>query len=88
MNKYSPTLYDDIDEDVYVFKSFGKSMRRLQNFVSSPRFDLILWNKSVNQPEFLRDLHIGNYIDAILHKSIIDIIHDNRNSFLVSVDLP
>ena len=28
VNEYNLIFYDDIDKDVYVFKSFGKSMKR------------------------------------------------------------
>ena len=45
INKYDPILYDDVDEDLYVFRSFGKSMTRTPHFGSRPHSDLILWEK-------------------------------------------
>ena len=39
VNKYDPILYDDVDDDLYVFKSFGKSMKLSPPFVPCP--DLI-----------------------------------------------
>ena len=42
INKYGLILYDDVDEDLYVFKSFGKSMMRTLHFVPRPRSDLTL----------------------------------------------
>ena len=39
------------------------------------RFDLISWDKYVNGPEILRDLHVGNNVDATIRQHIIDIIH-------------
>ena len=38
MNKYGPILYDDIDEDLYVFALFEKSMKQLTHFVPRSRF--------------------------------------------------
>ena len=48
INKYDPILYDDVDEDLYVFKSFDKSMTRTPHFVTLPRSDLILWGKTID----------------------------------------
>ena len=59
VNKYNPVLYDDVDEDVYVFKSFGKSIKRTWIFSHSPHSDLIIWNKLIDDAELVRDLHIG-----------------------------
>ena len=58
-NSYKLIIYDDVNEDLYVFKSFGKSMKRSSHFIPRPRSDLILWNQSVDEPELLRDLLIG-----------------------------
>ena len=81
MNKYDQILYDNIDEDVYVIKSFGKSLKSLQHFVPRSQSDLVLLNKSIDRPELLRNLHIGTYDDATLCLSILDIIHDNWDPF-------
>ena len=81
MNKYDQILYDNIDEDVYVIKSFGKSLKSLHHFVPRSQSDLVLLNKSIDHPELLRDLHIGTYGDATLCLSILDIIHDNWDPF-------
>ena len=63
MNKYGPILYDDIDEDLYVFALFEKSMKRLTHFVPRPRSDHILCEKSIDQQEILRNLYIGKDVD-------------------------
>ena len=80
-NKYYPILYDDVNEDLYVFKSFDKSMTRTPHFMPHPRSYLIIWNKTIDKPELLRDLHVGKDVDEILHQSILDITHDNWDSF-------
>ena len=69
INKYDPILYDDVDEDLYVFKSFGKSMTRTPHFVPRPRSNLILWDKTIED------------VDDTLRQSILDIIYDNWDSF-------
>ena len=48
MNKYDHILYDDIDEDVYVFESFGKIMKGLPHFMTRRFSVLILWDKSID----------------------------------------
>ena len=48
INKYDLILYNDVDKDLYVFKSFGKSMTGTSHFVPRPRSDLILWDKTID----------------------------------------
>ena len=66
-NKHTQVIYDNVDEDLYVFKSFGKSMKRSSHYISIPCSDL----------ELLRDFHIGNDIDTTIRVNIINIIDDN-----------
>ena len=80
-NTYKSIIYDDVDEDLYVFKTFGKSMKRSSHFIPRPRSDLILWNKSVDEPELLRDLLIGDDVDAAIRHKVINIIQNNWDSF-------
>ena len=51
------------------------------HFTPRPRSDLILWDKSVDEPVLLRDLHIGNNVDSAIRHKIINIIQDNWDSF-------
>ena len=81
INKYNPVPYDDVDEDLYLFKSFGKSIKRTQKFSHRPRSDLIIWDKLIDNTELVRDLHIGQDIDVTIRQSIITIIQDNWDSF-------
>ena len=76
-NSYKPIIYDNIDEDLYIFKSFGKSMKRSSHFIPRPRSDLILWDKSFDEPELLRDILIRDDVDAAIHHKIINIIQNN-----------
>ena len=63
---------------MYVFKTFGKSMKRLINFTSRFRCDLILLDTSIDEPKLLRNFHIENNVNATIRKNII---RDNWNSF-------
>ena len=63
MNNYNTMLYDDIDEDLYIFKYFGKSKKQSLHFTSRPCSDLIIWDNLVDEPELVRDLKIGKDID-------------------------
>ena len=78
---YNPVLYDHVDEDLYVFKSFGKSIKRSRHFTHRSRSELIIWNKLIDEAELVRDLNIGQDIDASIHQSIIKIVQDNWDSF-------
>ena len=51
-------------------------MKRSSHYILRSRSDLILWDTYVDEPELLRDLHIGNDADAV-----INIIHNNWDSF-------
>ena len=80
VNTHTPLIYDDVDEDLYEFKTFGRSMKRSSHYTPRPSSDFILWDKSVDELEYLRDLHIGNDVDAAIHHKIVNIIHDNWDS--------
>ena len=80
-NSYKPIIYDNIDEDLYVFKSFGKSMKRSSHFIPRPHSDLILCDKSFDEPELLRNIPIRDDVDAAIHHTIINIIQNNWDSF-------
>ena len=56
-------------------------MKGSSHFTPRPRSDFILWDKSVDEPELLRDLLIGDDVDAAIHHKIINIIQDNWDSF-------
>ena len=46
-----------------------------------PRSTLILWGKTIDQPELQRDPHIGKDIDDTLRLSILIIIYDILDTF-------
>ena len=54
VNSYKPIIYDDVDEDLYVFKSFGRSMKRSSHFIPRPRLDLIYGTTLFMNQNFFR----------------------------------
>ena len=68
VNKYNPILYVDVDENLYVFKSFRKSIERSWSFTHRSRSDLIIWNKLIDKAELVRDFHIEQDIDASIRQ--------------------
>ena len=77
VNKYNPIIHDDVDEEMYVFISFGKSMTRSPHYTSCPRTGFILWGKFIDEVELLRGLYIRNNFDAAIRHNSINSIHDN-----------
>ena len=77
VNSYKPIIYDDVDDYLCVFKSFGRSMKHSSHFIPKPRSDLILWDNSVDEPEILRDFLIDDDVDVDIRNKIINIIKDN-----------
>ena len=59
----------------------AKSMTRPPYFVPRPCSDLILRDKTIDKHELQRDLHIGKDVDNTIRQLILDIIHDNWDSF-------
>lgn len=49
-NKYTPVLDYKIDEDLNVFKSFGKCIKFSSHWILRSRSDLILCDEIVDQP--------------------------------------
>ena len=68
VNKYNPILYVDVDENLYVFKFFRKSIERSWSFTHRSRSDLIIWNKLIDEAELVRYFHIEQDIDAYIRQ--------------------
>ena len=78
---YKPMICTDVDEDLYIFKSFGKSMKRAASWTPRPRSDVIPWNTSLFQEELDNNFNIGSTIDDSTRNAVIQIIKDNWDSF-------
>lgn len=48
VNNYKSIRYDDIDEELYVFKHFGKILKSSQHFNPRLRSDLVLRDKHID----------------------------------------
>ena len=53
-SNYKPLVYNDVDEDFFSFKPFGKCVKRSASWESRLRFDLIHWNESLDSLELER----------------------------------
>ena len=80
-NNYKPITYNDVDDDLYVLKRYGKEMIRSPTWTPRPRNDLILWNESSFLAELNKDLRINASMDPSIKHTIITIIKDNWDSF-------
>ena len=80
-NNYKPINYNDVDDDLYVLKHFGKAMKRSPKWIPRPRTNLILWNESSFLAELTKDLTIDTTMNPTTKQSILTIIKDNWDSF-------
>ena len=71
----------DVDDDLYVLRSYGKAMTRSPKWKPYPKIDLILWDESSFTSDLAKDLSIDDGIDSTIRQSVIKIIHDNWDSF-------
>ena len=76
-NKYKSIIYDDVDEDSYLFKYFGKRMRRSPKWIPRPRSVLILWDETLNTPKLLRNFRIDEEVDDSTRHLALSIIKSN-----------
>ena len=61
----------DVDEDLYTFKSYGKTMKRAKSWTPRPRSDVIPWNTSLFQQALDDNFNIGLTTDDFTHKAVI-----------------
>ena len=80
-SNYKPLVYNDVDEDLYSFKPFGKCVKRSTSWKPRLRSDLIHWNKSLDSPELERDFRMGDQADDPTRHSVLSIIKSNWDSF-------
>ena len=81
MSNYKPLVYNDVDEDLYFFKPFGKCVKRSASWEPRLRSDLIHWNESLDSPELERDFCMGDQADDSTRRSVLSIIRSNWDSF-------
>ena len=61
----------DVDDGLYVLRSYGKAMTRLPKWKPHPRIDLILWGESSFTSELAKDLSIDDGIYPTIRQSVI-----------------
>jgi hypothetical protein len=59
-NRYVPLDYgDDIDDDLLIFRQYGKSIMHVPTAVASTRTDVHFWDRTRDTPEFEKNIRIG-----------------------------
>ena len=71
----------DVDEDLYTFKSYGKTMKRAASWTPMPRSDVIPWNYSLCHQELDDNFNIDSMTDDFTHKTVLQIIKDDWDYF-------
>ena len=70
-----------IDEDLYTFKSYGKTMKRAESWTQRPRSVVIPWFFSLCQQELDDNFNIDSMTDDFTHKVFLQIIKYNWDYF-------
>ena len=90
MNRYisNPTSLDDVDEDLYLFPSYGRGALLRQthtpNNFSIRRDDLILWDAKQHQAEFDKVVRIPSDLPSAYRDKLVSTIQRYWDSFIAS----
>ena len=71
----------DIDEHHYIFKWYGKTIKRAESWIPRPRSGVISWNASLCQQELDDNCNIDSMTDDFSGTAVPQIIMDNWDSF-------
>ena len=75
-------VYDDVDDGVFEFKSYGKCVFRPNaTWDAGSRSDLIVFNEMEDSQELQKDLRIGTHASTASKARIIDIIKKYWDTF-------
>ena len=75
INQFKMPVYNDIDEGIFQFQSFGNCVYRTKKFWQGRiRDDLIQFNNAKDEKELVRGLHIGNAASSLDIDKIKNII--------------
>ena len=66
-----------MDEELYSFEIFGKSIKRSSSWEPRIRSDFTHWNESLDSPELERNFHIGKQVDEFTRRSVLSVIKSN-----------
>ena len=81
-NKYTSMNRTDVDEVLYIFKRYGKEMKHTPSWIPQPRSDIIPWYSSLYQQELEDKFIIDFTTDDFTRRAVLQIIHDNWDSFI------
>ena len=80
-NNYKPMICTNVYEDLYIFKSYGKTMKRSKSWTPRSRSDVIPWNTPLCQQELDNNFNIGSMTDVFTRKAVLHMIKDNWDYF-------
>ena len=80
-NSYKPMICTDVDEDIYIFKTYGKTMKHTPSWTPRPRFDIISWNSSLYQHHLYGNVNIDSMTDNFTRQYFLQIIKDSWDYF-------
>ena len=67
----------DVDENIYFFKAYVKTMKHSPSYIPIPLFDVIPWSFSISQQELDEDFNIDSMTDSFTRQVVLQIIKDN-----------
>ena len=71
----------DLDEDLYTFKNYGKTMKNTASWTPRSRSDIIPWCSSLFQQELQDKFVVDSTRNDLSRRSVLQIIHNNLDSF-------
>ena len=80
-SRYKPIVFIDMDYDLYILSTYGKVTTRSPQWKLRSITYLVIWDKYFFNSELTKDLRIDKNIDPTIRQSVIQIIHNNKNSF-------
>ena len=82
IDRYIPMDYsNDIDESVFEFEQFGRTICHPPEPFINVRTDVHQWERSRDQPEFDKNFVIGLDVDLATRTAIVDIIESHWDCF-------
>ena len=71
----------DVDDDIYIFKNYGKALKHTPSWRLRARSNLIPWNSFLFQQELDHNFNIDSMIDSYTRRAALQIIKDNWDFF-------
>ncbi|MGH7974284.1 MAG: reverse transcriptase family protein, partial [bacterium] len=79
--RYTDLVTNDIDDDLFEFRKFGKSLKRSTAVDVPPRDDIHLWNEERDHEELHKNLRVGSGVDDTTRERLTTIIKSYWDCF-------